>query len=63
MVALTTFYKLVQQTNAVFAASVAYLIPIVAIAWGAWDGEYISFYHLFGMVLIVIGVYLSKKGG
>ncbi|MFT4567340.1 MAG: drug/metabolite transporter (DMT)-like permease [Saprospiraceae bacterium] len=63
MVALTIFYKLVQQTNAVFAASVAYLIPIVAIAWGAWDGEYISYYHLLGMTLIIIGVYLSRKGG
>jgi len=63
MIALTIFYKLVQQTNAIFAASVAYLIPIVAIGWGAWDGEYISYYHLLGMVLIVIGVYLSRKGG
>ncbi len=61
MIALTIFYKLVQQTNAVFSASVAYLIPIVAIAWGAWDGEYISYYHLLGMILIIYGVYLSRK--
>lgn len=63
MIALTIFYKLVQQTNAIFASSVAYLIPIVAMAWGAWDGEYLSYYHLFGMVMIILGVYLSRKGG
>jgi len=54
------FFKLVQDTNALFASTVAYLIPIVALALGAWDGEVISLFHVVGMAMILGGVYLSK---
>jgi len=55
------FYKLVQTTNPVFASSVAYIMPIVAIGWGLLDGEYISWRHLLGMAMILTGVYLIKS--
>ncbi len=55
------FFKLVVMTNALFASLVSYLIPIVALFWGFWDGEVITIYHVIGMILILIGVYLSKK--
>lgn len=55
------FYRLVQDTDAVFASSVAYLIPIVALLWGVLDGEVISIWHFAGMVVILVGVYLTKK--
>ena len=55
------FYKLIQSTSAVFASTVAYLIPIVALLLGTFDGEVITVYHLVGMGLILIGVYFSKK--
>ncbi|MEL6635247.1 MAG: EamA family transporter, partial [Bacteroidota bacterium] len=55
------FFWLVQLTNPVFASSVSYLIPIVALGWGALDGEVITAFHLIGMVLILIGVYLSRR--
>lgn len=55
------FFKLVQDTNAVFGSSVSYLIPIVAIGWGFIDGELLSWYHLSGMALILLGVYLIRK--
>ena len=55
------FYQLVRISNALFASMIAYVIPIVALGWGALDGEMISFYHLIGMGLILMGVYLSRK--
>ncbi len=55
------FFKLAQQTNALFASTVTYIIPIVALVWGFIDGEMISWTYLFGMILILGGVYLSSK--
>ncbi len=55
------FFKLVQNTNAVFASTVAYLMPVVALGWGMVDGEIISIFHLFSLILILTGVYLIKK--
>ncbi|MEL6924056.1 MAG: EamA family transporter, partial [Bacteroidota bacterium] len=55
------FFKLVQLTSAVFASTVSYLIPLVAIFWGLFDGEVIGLLHLLGMALILLGVYLSRK--
>ena len=51
------FYRLIQNTSAVFASSVAYTIPIVAVAWGYLDNEVISIYHLLGLSFILMGVY------
>jgi len=55
------FFWLVQLTNAVFASTVAYLMPIVAIGLGAWDGEMITTWHFAGMGLILVGVYLARE--
>jgi drug/metabolite transporter (DMT)-like permease len=55
------FYKLIQKSGALFAASVTYLIPIVAIAWGIWDHEGIAPYHFAGMALILLGVYFVSR--
>ncbi len=56
------FFRLVQVTNAVFASTVSYLIPLVALMWGFLDGESITFFHVIGMALILGGVYISGKG-
>ena len=61
LIAWMLFYRLVQRTDALFAASVTYLIPIVAIAWGLRDGEKLSLMQLGGMALILIGVYFTTK--
>jgi len=61
LIAWMFFYRLVQRTDALFAASVTYLIPIVAIAWGVLDGEMLSVIQLGGMVLIFVGVYFTTK--
>ena len=55
------FYRLVKDTNAVFASSVTYLIPIVAIFWGYLDGESLTILHFVGMALILLGVWLIKR--
>ena len=59
--ALIVFNKLVQIRSAVFASSVTYLVPMVAIAWGVLDGESLSYWHLVGMVAILGGVYLANR--
>lgn len=58
--AMILYYKLIQQTSAVFAASVTYLMPIVAVIWGVLDGEKLTWTHLFGGILILGGVYLIQ---
>ena len=60
-IALVLFNKLVQITTPVYAASVTYLIPIVALLWGFIDGEPISYIQLIGLVGILLGVYLANK--
>ena len=55
------FYKLVHKTNPVFASSVSFLIPIVALGWGFIDGEYVGLGHLVSLICILAGVYLLRK--
>ena len=55
------FFKLTLRTNALFASSVTYLIPIVALIWGWIDGEIIGIQHIAGLLLILFGVYLASK--
>lgn len=58
--AMILFYKLVQQTSAIFASVVTYLMPVVAVMWGVLDGEKITWIHAIGGVLILLGVYLIQ---
>ncbi|MBA5629343.1 DMT family transporter [Moheibacter lacus] len=63
--AMILFYKLIQQTSAIFASVVTYLMPVVAVIWGIIDGERLTMVHAVGGILILLGVYLiqmnSKK--
>jgi len=61
VIASVIFFKLVQRTSAIFASMVSYFIPIVAILWGVTDGEPVTWYHLVGMIFILVGVYITKK--
>lgn len=64
---LVLWNALLKRTSAVWASSVTYLMPIVAIGWGMLDGEAVSTAQ-FGMIaLILSGVYLvtatdAKRG-
>lgn len=55
------FNKLVQISTPVFASSVTYLIPVVALFWGVLDGEGFSLMQGLAAVLIFAGVYLANR--
>ena len=55
------FNKLIKLSSPVFAASVTYLIPLVAVLWGLLDGENISLLQLLGGVIILFGVWLVNR--
>jgi drug/metabolite transporter (DMT)-like permease len=61
--ALILFNKLIQISSTVFASSVTYLIPLVAIVWGVVDGESINVYQYLGMAVVLCGVWLANKKG
>ena len=55
------FNVLIRNTNALFASSVTYLIPIVALMWGVLDGENVELLHFVWITIILLGVYLVNK--
>ncbi|MCL6293786.1 DMT family transporter [Jejuia spongiicola] len=55
------FNKLVHLSTPVFASSVTYVMPVVALAWGVIDGEGFSFLQGIASLIILLGVYLSHK--
>ncbi|HIP26928.1 MAG TPA: DMT family transporter [Flavobacteriaceae bacterium] len=59
--AMVMYNKLVKVSSAVFASSVTYLIPVVALFWGYIDGEIITFWQLISGFLILLGVYMANK--
>ena len=56
--ALVIFNFLIKSTSAVYASSVTFLMPIVVLLWGIFDGENIGFIHILGLFLILAGVYV-----
>lgn len=60
-IAKVLFNQMVKISSPVFAASVTYTMPLVAIFWGVLDGERLSFYQLLGGIIILIGVYLANR--
>jgi drug/metabolite transporter (DMT)-like permease len=59
--AMIAFNTLIKITSPIFASSVTYLIPIVALLWGIADGEYFSLKHLLWIAMIIGGVLLVNK--
>ncbi len=55
------FYMLVKRAGALFASTVTYGIPFVAIGWGIWDRELINFQQIVCLFIILVGVYLVNK--
>ena len=54
------FFKLIQDTDAIFGSSVAFIIPIFAVLWGLFDGEGFYLIQLFGMFAVLIGIYMIR---
>ena len=55
------FNNLVQISTPVFASSVAYLMPVVALGWGLLDGEDFGWLQILASVIVLFGVYLANK--
>lgn len=55
------YNHLIKISNVIFASSVTYLIPIVAILWGLGDGEYFSPFSLVWILLVLAGVFLVNN--
>ncbi|MBS2212014.1 DMT family transporter [Carboxylicivirga mesophila] len=60
--AMLLMNTLIKYSSPVFASSVTYVIPIFAIMWGMLDGETVTAYHFLFMGIVLLGVYLTKKG-
>jgi drug/metabolite transporter (DMT)-like permease len=59
--AFWVFNLLIKETSSVFASSVTYLIPIVAIFWGVIDGESFGIVQFYLCLVIFCGIYLIKS--
>ncbi len=52
---------LIREAGTLFAASVTYLIPVVAMLWGVLDGEMVTWLHGIFVLVILAGVWLVNK--
>ncbi len=55
------FNVLIKLSGAVFASSCTYLIPVVAIVWGVFDGEKTNAVQLLSIFVILAGIWLINK--
>ncbi|QQL51158.1 DMT family transporter [Mucilaginibacter ginkgonis] len=60
-IAQLLFYQLIKKASALFASTITYALPIVAIFWGVLDGEDLGIWHYAGMVLIIIGILIIRQ--
>jgi drug/metabolite transporter (DMT)-like permease len=61
--AIIIFNRLIKGAGSLFAASVTYAIPLVALFWGWTDGETFGLTGLLAMLTILGGVYLINLKG
>jgi drug/metabolite transporter (DMT)-like permease len=60
-IALILFNIMVKKVTPVFASSVTYFIPIVAIFWGVLDGEVLLLGHYVGIAAVILGVWFGNR--
>lgn len=61
--ALFLFNNIIKNTSALFASSVTYFIPIVAVVIGFFFGEQLSSYQIFSMLIVLLGVFIANSKG
>lgn len=59
--ATVMFYKLIQDHGPLYAGMVTYLIPVVALLWGVWDGEPLTGVQLGALAGILAMVALVQS--
>lgn len=60
-IANVIYFRLIQMSSPIFASSVTYMLPIVAIFWGIADNETLSAIQFLGAFIVLFGVYLSAR--
>lgn len=60
-VANVVYFRLIQISSPIFASSVTYMLPLVAIFWGVLDHESLTPIQFFGAFIVLVGVYLSAR--
>ncbi|MCX6315687.1 MAG: DMT family transporter [Bacteroidetes bacterium] len=60
-IATALFYILVQKAGSLFASLVTYGIPFVALAWGFFDHEHITWIQVICLGIILFGVYMANR--
>jgi drug/metabolite transporter (DMT)-like permease len=60
-VANVLYFWLTLKTSALFASSVTYIMPIVAVFWGLQDHEELNWIHGLYAFIILMGVWLVNK--
>ena len=59
--AVWLFNMLIKETSALFASSVTYLIPVVAVMWGVLDGESFYLMQFFAALIVLLGISLINS--
>ena len=59
VITLFIYYELIHRAGAIFASSSTYIIPFFALMWGFFYGENVRIIHLYSLLVILLGVYLS----
>jgi drug/metabolite transporter (DMT)-like permease len=60
-IASILFYVLVKRAGGLFASTVTYGIPFVAVFWGLLGGETITIVQVLCLGIILVGVYLANQ--
>jgi len=60
-IALMIFNKMVKETSTIFASSVTYLIPLIAIFWGMVDGESLEMAQILCALTMLGGIFLINR--
>lgn len=55
------FYVLIKKAGGLFASLVTYGVPFIAILWGIYYGEKITYLHLIALFIILLGVYFATR--
>ncbi len=60
---VVVYNTLIKLSGTVFAASCTYLIPIVAIGWGLFDGEIVNLFQILAVIVVITGVWMINSSG
>jgi drug/metabolite transporter (DMT)-like permease len=60
-ISVVVYNTLIKLSGTVFAASCTYLIPVVAIGWGLFDGEIINLFQMLAVIVIIAGIWMINS--